>query len=57
MSRRTILAIDRQVRIGHHVYPDLPLDDLVDALIAGARPRKAGKDARQAAGGRLSGAG
>jgi indolepyruvate decarboxylase len=38
-----MLAIDRQVRIGHHVYPDLPLDDLVDALIAGARPRKAGK--------------
>jgi indolepyruvate decarboxylase len=42
-ARRMMLAIDRQVRIGHHVYPDLPLDDLVDALIAGARPRRAGK--------------
>ena len=41
--RRTMLAIDRQVRIGHHVYSDLPLDDLVEALIAGARPRKAAK--------------
>jgi len=40
--RRTILAIDRQVRVGHHVYPDVPLDDLVDALLAGARPRKGG---------------
>jgi indolepyruvate decarboxylase len=31
--RRTIWAIDRQVRIGHHSYPDLPIDDLVDALL------------------------
>ena len=35
-ARRTILALDRQVRVGHHVYPDLPLDDLVDALLARA---------------------
>jgi indolepyruvate decarboxylase len=35
-ARRTILALDRQVRIGHHLYPDLPLDDLVDALLARA---------------------
>jgi indolepyruvate decarboxylase len=40
-ARRTILALDRQVRIGHHVYPDLPLDDLVDALLAGAPRRSA----------------
>lgn len=33
-ARRTMLAIDRQVRVGHHQYPDLPLDDLVDALAA-----------------------
>jgi indolepyruvate decarboxylase len=46
-ARRTMLAIDRQVRIGHHVYSDLPLDDLVDALIAEARPRKAGKARKQ----------
>jgi indolepyruvate decarboxylase len=32
-----MLAIDRQVRVGHHVYPDLPLEDLVDALNARAR--------------------
>lgn len=31
--RRTMLAIDRQVRIGHHTYAGLPLDVLVDALI------------------------
>jgi indolepyruvate decarboxylase len=36
--RRTILASDRQVRIGHHVYPSLPIDDLIDALAARARP-------------------
>ena len=40
--RRTILAIDRQVRVGYHVYPDVPLDDLVDALLAGAPARTAG---------------
>jgi indolepyruvate decarboxylase len=34
--RRVMLAIDRQVRVGHHIYPDLALDDLVDALIARA---------------------
>jgi indolepyruvate decarboxylase len=36
-ARHTMLAIDRQVRVGHHVYPDLPLEDLVDALNARAR--------------------
>src|SRR5712691_2405238 len=35
--RGTVHAIDRTVRIGHHVYPDLPIDDLVDALNARAR--------------------
>jgi indolepyruvate decarboxylase len=34
--RHTVLAIDRTVRVGHHVYPDLPIEDLVDALIARA---------------------
>ncbi|HXF89190.1 MAG TPA: indolepyruvate/phenylpyruvate decarboxylase [Xanthobacteraceae bacterium] len=38
-ARHTILAIDRQVRVGHHVYPDLPLEDLVDALNARAATR------------------
>ncbi|MGZ8372860.1 MAG: indolepyruvate/phenylpyruvate decarboxylase [Rhodoplanes sp.] len=32
--RRTVLAIDRTVRVGHHVYPELPIEDLVEALIA-----------------------
>jgi len=35
--RGTILAIGRTVRIGHHLYSDLPLEDLVDALNARAR--------------------
>ncbi len=41
--RRGILALDRQVRIGHHHYADLPLDALVEALIARAPRRAAGK--------------
>jgi indolepyruvate decarboxylase len=45
-ARRSILALDRQVRIGHHVYPDLPLDDLVDALLACA-PQKNATPARK----------
>ena len=36
--RRTIQALDRQVSIGFHTYPDLPLAELVDALLAGAEP-------------------
>jgi indolepyruvate decarboxylase len=39
-SRRTLLAIDGEVRVGHHVYPQIPLDHLVDALVAGAPKRK-----------------
>ena len=35
--RRTIIAFDRAVRIGHHVYPDLAIDDLIEALIVRAR--------------------
>ena len=37
--RATMLAIDRKVRIGHHAYPDIPIDELVDALIARAPAR------------------
>ena len=36
--RRTIRAFDRAVRIGHHLYADLPIDELIEALIARARP-------------------
>ena len=32
--RRTMLAINRELRVGHHVYPDIPMDLLVDALLA-----------------------
>ena len=51
-----MLAIDRTVRIGHHVYPDLPLDDLVEALAQArasrmaARKRRAAKPVRYARG-------
>lgn len=31
--RHTVLAIDRNVRVAHHTYSDLPLDALVEALI------------------------
>ncbi len=34
--RRTMLAIDGDVRVGHHVYPAIPLDHLVDALVTRA---------------------
>jgi indolepyruvate decarboxylase len=36
--RRTIIAVDRAVRVGHHVYPDLPIDDLIEALIVRVQP-------------------
>jgi len=46
--RRTILAAGREVQVGHHVYRDLPLDDLVAGIAAAAtphppRPRKPGQ--------------
>jgi indolepyruvate decarboxylase len=40
--RRTMLAFDREVRVGHHVYPDVPIDDLIEALASRARPLGAG---------------
>ena len=36
--RHMIHAFDRTVRFGHHLYPNVPLDALVDALLAIARP-------------------
>ncbi|ABD07130.1 phenylpyruvate decarboxylase [Rhodopseudomonas palustris HaA2] len=46
--RRTVLATGREVQIGHHVYRDLPLADLIAGLDAHAtahppRPRNAGQ--------------
>jgi indolepyruvate decarboxylase len=35
--RRTILASSREVQIGHHVFPDMPLADLIAALEARAK--------------------
>jgi indolepyruvate decarboxylase len=32
--RRAIIAAEREVRLGHHVYSNIPLADLVDALRA-----------------------
>jgi indolepyruvate decarboxylase len=39
--RGVVHAIDREVRLGHHVYPGVPLGALVDALAARAVPRAA----------------
>ena len=36
--RRTIIAAERQVRLGFHTYADVPLEDLVEAMAAAARP-------------------
>jgi len=32
--RHTIQALDRRVALGYHLYPEIPLDALVDALLA-----------------------
>ena len=34
--RRAMLAINRQVQVGHHSYPDIPMDALIDTLLAQA---------------------
>ena len=44
--RRTILVLNRQVRMGHHTYADIPMGALIDALLAKVQstaqtPRKA----------------
>ena len=36
--RRTMLAFDRAVRVGHHLYLDVPIAHLIDALADRARP-------------------
>lgn len=46
--RRTVLAAGREVQVGHHIYRDLPLADLIAGLDARAgqhapRPRHAGQ--------------
>jgi indolepyruvate decarboxylase len=52
--RNSVLALDRTVRIGHHTYSNVPLDDLVAALLKKAKPhggkRRAVKGVRYARG-------
>jgi len=40
--RRTIRAFDRTVHVGHHAYANIPIEDLIDALINRAYPLGAG---------------
>jgi indolepyruvate decarboxylase len=46
--RSTMLVIDREVHIGHHIYPDLPIEDVVGALLARAKPATRRSKARRA---------
>jgi indolepyruvate decarboxylase len=39
--RKAIHALDRQVTLGYHIYPDIPLGDLIDALLARVPARRA----------------
>ena len=48
--RRTMLAIDRRCTSAITLYPDMPLDDLIEALIARARPRGTAHGAARSAG-------
>src|SRR5215467_1313705 len=43
--RRTILASSREVQIGHHVFRDMPLADLISALETRAKPSPSRKRA------------
>lgn len=36
--KRAIQVIDREVQLGHHVYPEIPLSALIDALLDRAAP-------------------
>lgn len=46
--RRVMLALDRAVRVGHHTYAAVPLDALLDALLAKAKARPKARAARHA---------
>jgi len=41
-AQRTMLAVGREVRVGHHVYRDVPIDDLVAELVRRAPQRAKG---------------
>ncbi|GLH72752.1 indolepyruvate/phenylpyruvate decarboxylase [Geothrix limicola] len=38
---QTVHAVDREVRVGHHTYANLPLPELVEALLSSATTRPA----------------
>jgi len=40
--RRAMLAASRQVQVGYHSYPDIPMDALIDTLLAQVRLAQAG---------------
>ncbi len=42
--RRAMLAIDRKVQVGHHSYPDIPMDALIDTLLAQVGSTQAGAE-------------
>ncbi len=44
--RHSIQVIDREVQLGHHIYHDIPLSALLDALLERAAPAKAKIDRR-----------
>ncbi|KAA5605901.1 indolepyruvate/phenylpyruvate decarboxylase [Roseospira marina] len=46
--RATMVAADRGVRVGFHVYPDVPLDALIDALLERCAGRAAPAEGRVA---------
>jgi hypothetical protein len=45
-ARRTMLAIDRTVTVGHHSYAGIPLDAVVDAVTERATPARKGSARR-----------
>jgi len=47
--RKTIVACDGEVRLGYHIYHDIPLAALVDALLARTPPRAGGFDVKPTA--------
>lgn len=46
--RRALIAAHREVRVGHHVYHDVPLAALVDALLERLPERRAERQPRKA---------
>lgn len=47
--RKTIVACDGEVRLGYHIYHDIPLSALVDALLERTAPRAGGFDVKPTA--------